>query len=91
MFLITLLLISASAEPSASRARPAPADMQRARDGNVAIREEFDAARKAGTVAAYDRFIVRHPDHPLAKVAREERQRLVDATKEHSGHDDHGH
>lgn len=47
-----------------------------ARDGNVAIRQELDAARRANTLAAYDLFIARHPRHPLAAVAREERQRL---------------
>ena len=47
----------------------------RARDGDVAIRQELEAARRAGTLAAYDLFIARHPDHPLAEVAREERAR----------------
>ena len=49
----------------------------RARDGNIAIRQELDAARKAGTAAAYDLFIARHPDHPLAEAARRERERLA--------------
>jgi len=48
-----------------------------ARDGDIAIRQELDAARKAGNVAAYDLFIARHPDHPLAAVARRERERLI--------------
>ena len=47
-----------------------------ARDGNVAIQEELDGVRRAGTVAAYDLFIERHPGHPLEAVAREERARL---------------
>ena len=57
---------------------PAPRspELPRARDGDVAIREELDAARKAGTRAAYDLFIARHPDHPLARTARQERERL---------------
>ena len=46
------------------------------RDGNIAIQEELDAARHAGTLAAYDLFIARHPRHRLAAVAREERDRL---------------
>jgi len=50
-----------------------------ARDGNIAIREELDAARKASTLAAYDLFIARHPDHPLAREARREREQLVRA------------
>ncbi|WP_114953691.1 hypothetical protein [Sphingosinicella terrae] len=52
-------------------------DLPRARDGNVAIRQELEAARDSGTVAAYDLFIARHPDHPLAEIARRERQSLA--------------
>lgn len=60
----------------------APADkrstmLPRPRDGNVAIQEELDAARRAGTVAAYDLFLARHPDHPLAQAARHERAKLA--------------
>ena len=47
-----------------------------ARDGNIAIQQELDAARKAGTLEAYDLFIARHPHHPLADIARRERARL---------------
>jgi hypothetical protein len=47
------------------------------RDGNVAIQEELDAARRAGTAAAYDQFLARHSNHPLAAIARRERQRLI--------------
>jgi hypothetical protein len=47
-----------------------------ARDGNIAIQEELCAARKKGTLAAYDLFIARHPAHPLAEIARQERARL---------------
>ena len=46
------------------------------RDGNVAIQEELDAARRAGTLAAYDLFLARHPDHALAETARREREAL---------------
>lgn len=48
-----------------------------ARDGNIAIKQELCAAREAGTVAAYDLFIARHPDHPLTATAREERAALL--------------
>ncbi|HYG31123.1 MAG TPA: hypothetical protein VD887_13035 [Allosphingosinicella sp.] len=48
-----------------------------ARDGDIAIGQELDAARRAGTLAAYDLFIARHPEHPLARAAREERGRLA--------------
>ena len=43
-----------------------------ARDGNIAIMEELDAARASRRVADYELFIARHPDHPLAQVARAE-------------------
>jgi len=51
-------------------------DLPRPRDGNIAVQEELDAARKAGTVEAYDLFIARNRNHPLAEVARRERARL---------------
>lgn len=47
-------------------------DQPRPRDGNVAIAEELEAARRAGTIEAYELFIARHPDHPLAGAARRE-------------------
>jgi hypothetical protein len=47
-----------------------------ARPGDVAIAEELEAARAQGTAAAYELFIVRHPDHPLAAQARRELERL---------------
>jgi hypothetical protein len=39
---------------------------------DAALRE----ARRAGTVAAYDRFLARHGKSPLARTARQERERL---------------
>ena len=54
----------------------APAAMAPARNGDVAIRQELDAARRAGARAAYDLFIARHGNHPLARTARIERSRL---------------
>ena len=48
-----------------------------ARDGDIAIRQELEAARKAATLAAYDLFIARHPEHALAEVARRERAALA--------------
>jgi len=56
-------------------------DQPRPRDGNVAIQEELDAARRARTVAAYDLFLARHGDHPLARVARRERDQLARASQ----------
>jgi hypothetical protein len=46
------------------------------RDGEAAIREEFEAARRTGTREAYELFIARHPQHALAAAARQERDRL---------------
>ena len=50
---------------------------QPARDGNIAIQQELDAARRAGTLEAYDLFIARHPRHPLIETARRERARIA--------------
>ncbi len=47
-----------------------------ARPGDVAIVEEMEAARVQGTAEAYELFIARHPDHPLAAQARRELERL---------------
>lgn len=52
-------------------------ELPRPRDGNVAIREELDQARRLRTRAAYDLFIARHPEHPLAEIARRERAVLA--------------
>ena len=41
-----------------------------ARDGNIAIQEEFQDAEIKGTVAAYEMFIARHPDHELSNLAK---------------------
>ncbi len=54
-----------------------PAIVAPARDGNIAIAEELDQARRLNTVAAYDLFIARHPNHPLAVNARAERLKLL--------------
>ena len=55
---LTILLLAAS--PDAAPAR----------DGDVAVREEFHAAAEAATPEALRLFIRRHPDHPLAVEAR---------------------
>lgn len=57
------LVVNRSAAPARGSAAPA-------RDGNIAIREEFDMAVEQGTAEAYDLFIRRHPDHPLTGEAR---------------------
>lgn len=40
-----------------------------ARDGNIAIQEEFDAALLANSFAAWELFIRRNPDSPLVDAA----------------------
>jgi hypothetical protein len=52
-------------------------DQPRPRDGNIAIQEELDAARRTRTLDAYDLFLRRHGDHPLAVAARRERAALA--------------
>lgn len=41
-----------------------------ARNGELAVREEFDTARAIATVAVWDLFIARHPQSPLLPAAR---------------------
>lgn len=47
-----------------------PAIAAPARDGNIAIQEEFDAAVNQNSIDALELFVLRHPEHPLAKDAR---------------------
>jgi hypothetical protein len=63
--------------PDMDRRPPRSTDLPRPRDPAIAVREELEAARRAGTVAAYDLFIARHPEHRLAQVARRERAQLM--------------
>ncbi len=42
----------------------------RARDGKIAVTEEFEAARKAGTREAFELFLARQPDSVHADEAR---------------------
>ncbi|OPY97894.1 hypothetical protein A5906_33515 [Bradyrhizobium sacchari] len=50
--------------------------MPMARDPSAAVAEEFEAARRAGTREAFELFIARHGDDPLAEQARAELKRL---------------
>ena len=81
-FLILLWLGAAAAPPPLGAADMSPParrspDLAPPRDPDIAVREELEAARRAGTVAAYDLFIARQSGHPLAEVARQERERLL--------------
>lgn len=54
----------------------AAAELPRARSGDVAIRQEYDLALQVGTIAALERFVERHPSHPLAKDALRRKRAL---------------
>lgn len=71
-----LMGLAVMSSASAMDNRPRGREIAPARDGNIAIREELCFARQAATLEAYDRFILRHPTHPLAATARNERARL---------------
>jgi hypothetical protein len=62
-------------KPPANRSTELPLP----RDPNIAVQEELAAARRARTIEAYDLFLARQGDHPLAEVARRERQALIEA------------
>jgi hypothetical protein len=57
---------AASDSPSDTRANSVPP----ARDPKIAVEEEYQMARQAGTAQALELFIARHPDSPLAEKAR---------------------
>lgn len=50
--------------------------MPMARDPAVAVGEEYEAARRRGTREAFELFVARHGDNPLAEQARAELKRL---------------
>jgi hypothetical protein len=75
--LMLLGLVSGEGKDLSQRHPVRSTELPLPRDGDVAVREELDAARRAGTVEAYDLFIARHKDHPLARVARRERASLI--------------
>ncbi|MBR1162928.1 hypothetical protein JQ569_27475 [Bradyrhizobium elkanii] len=50
--------------------------MPMARDPAAAVAEEYEAARRKGTREAFELFIARHGDDPLAEKARSELKRL---------------
>lgn len=78
LLLAGLALAGGTADAAVTKPHPGRStDQPRPRDGNVAIQEELDAARRARTLAAYDLFLARHPDHPLAETARRERAAIA--------------
>ena len=47
-----------------------------ARDPQIAVEEEYRLAVQRGTTQAFELFIARHPDDPLAEKARADLRRL---------------
>ena len=62
--------------PSTAMDSALPSTAPPARDGNIAIMEELNAARAKRSIEAYDLFLARHPRHPLAALAQRERDAL---------------
>ncbi|WP_375314699.1 hypothetical protein WHZ77_10415 [Bradyrhizobium sp. A5] len=50
--------------------------MPMARDPSAAVAEEYEAVRQKGTREAFELFLARHGDDPLAEQARAELKRL---------------
>lgn len=73
-FFAGVLMISMgfSAPAEASGAAPSGTGgiMTPAPDGDAAVRKEYDTTVRKGTREAYELFVLRHPDHPLADEAR---------------------
>jgi hypothetical protein len=63
---------------SADEAKKAARDQTTppARDPEVAVEEEYQAARQRGTAQALELFIARHPDSAHAGKARAELRRM---------------
>ena len=79
LVLLAGAVLAGSAGAFAMKEKPAirSTDLPRPVHPDVPVQTELDAARRAGTVAAYDLFLRRHGDHPLAEVARRERAALA--------------
>ena len=75
-----LALAAAGATPGAAMKKQRAlrsTELPRPLDGEAAAAQELAVARRTGTRAAYDLFLSRHGDHPLAAVARRERAALA--------------
>ena len=76
-YLAAVIAAAMCAAPIASgTAKASGVDMQKPPDHEAAVRAEFERVRAEDTVEAYERFIRRHPDHPLVKDAAEALARL---------------
>ena len=65
-------MASACSQVTENTAIETTSDANTARDGNIAIQEEFEAAKAKNTIVAYELFIARHPKHLLTKQAKAE-------------------
>jgi hypothetical protein len=77
--LASLALAASGASPAAAMKKQRPlrsTELPLPRAGDAA-RQELEAARRAGTIEAYDLFLSRHGDQPLAATARRERAALA--------------
>jgi hypothetical protein len=82
--LLAGLALAGSAAAANAVKKPHPGrstELPRPLAPDVAVRSELEAARRAGTLAAYDLFIARHSNHQLAEVARHERAALASRQK----------
>lgn len=68
-------MVGKANEDDSGNGRRAPS-VPPARAPSAAIAEEYELARQKGTVEAFELFIARHGDAPLAERARAELKRL---------------
>ncbi|MCK1594685.1 hypothetical protein [Bradyrhizobium sp. 164] len=71
---LLVMVEKANAEDGSKAGRSPSTPM--ARDPAVAVAEEYEVARRKGTREAFELFIARHGDTPLAEQARAELKRL---------------
>ena len=64
------VLAPAYPEPSLAAMKASGMNMQKPPDHEAAMRSEFENVQAANTAEAYERFIRRHPGHPLVGEAR---------------------
>ncbi|MCS3726385.1 hypothetical protein [Bradyrhizobium betae] len=69
------VMVGKASADDGTKAGRAPS-MPVARDPAAAVAEEYEAARRTGTREAFELFIARHGDDPLADQARAELKRL---------------
>lgn len=78
LVLFALLALAAMCPPTAASGtgKARGVNMQKPPDYEAAVRSEFEQVRSENTAEAYERFIRRHPDHPLVEEARKALLRL---------------